>query len=319
MVSENELKQEAKEHGYRPEILEKVYRLLDLLEGIMGVSYLNERLVLKGGTAINLFCTSNLPRLSVDIDLNYIGSSDRLVMLEERIEVEKMIEDICRRRKYRLHRNPGAHAGGKKVWEYQSVLGNKGRIEIDLNYMYRVPLFGVFSSSSEWPSKVSVPVLDIHELAAGKLHALLDRTVSRDLFDSYQLLTSWSLDLNSLRMAFVIYAGIVSRPWEEISTDDINFTVKDIRDKLIPTLKHSVLPGMNSRAIEKWASNIVSTCVEKFEALLPFNAREQEFLSRLQINGEMLPELISDSSDFCERVKLHPALLWRVKKAREKV
>jgi len=50
-ISDQELKFEAKSRGYRPEILEKVYRLLDLLEQFMSVPYLAERLALKGGTA----------------------------------------------------------------------------------------------------------------------------------------------------------------------------------------------------------------------------------------------------------------------------
>jgi hypothetical protein len=41
-ISDNILKKEAKERGYRPEILEKVYRLLSLLEAIMTVPYLKE-------------------------------------------------------------------------------------------------------------------------------------------------------------------------------------------------------------------------------------------------------------------------------------
>lgn len=73
MLSEETLKQEAKQKGYRPEMLEKVYQLLHLLEDLMAVPYLKERLVLKGGTAINLFCTDQLPRLSIDLDFNYVG------------------------------------------------------------------------------------------------------------------------------------------------------------------------------------------------------------------------------------------------------
>ncbi len=62
MLSNDTLKNEADTHGYRPEILEKVYRLLDLVEVFMASSYLKDRLVLKGGTAINLFCSKTLPR-----------------------------------------------------------------------------------------------------------------------------------------------------------------------------------------------------------------------------------------------------------------
>ena len=46
-ISSHELKFEAKSRGYRPEILEKVYRLLDLLEQFMSVPYLAEHLALK--------------------------------------------------------------------------------------------------------------------------------------------------------------------------------------------------------------------------------------------------------------------------------
>jgi hypothetical protein len=49
--------------------------------------FLKQRIVLKGGTALNAFVL-HLPRLSVDIDLNYIGSSDREVMLAERPKAE---------------------------------------------------------------------------------------------------------------------------------------------------------------------------------------------------------------------------------------
>lgn len=76
-ISEQELRQEAKSRGYRPEMIEKVYHLLELLDEFMAVPYLSDRLALKGGTAINLFCTDQFPRLSIDLDFNYIGSVDK--------------------------------------------------------------------------------------------------------------------------------------------------------------------------------------------------------------------------------------------------
>lgn len=50
-ISDQELKQEARSKGYRP-MIEKVYHLLDLLEELMAIPYLSDRLALKGGTAI---------------------------------------------------------------------------------------------------------------------------------------------------------------------------------------------------------------------------------------------------------------------------
>lgn len=197
MLSEQILKNEAKQHGYRPEILEKVYRLLDLIEIFMDTPYLKKRLVLKGGTAINLFCSEKLPRLSVDLDLNYVGAQDRETMLKEKKELEFIILDLCDRNRYELHRNPRAHAGGKMVLSYTSVSGTKGRLEVDLNYMFRVPLWEPeWRFSTNWPKQTQMSILNIHELAAGKLHALLGREASRDLFDSHRLLMQWPLNNN---------------------------------------------------------------------------------------------------------------------------
>src|SRR5580704_9323885 len=131
-ITNQELKQEASTHGYRPEMIEKVYHLLNLLEEFMAVPYLSNRLVLKGGTAINLFCTDEFPRLSVDLDFNYIGAVERDIMQQEKSELEAILLDICTRRQYTVHRNPRGHAGGKTVLIYNSVSGTKGRLEIDL-------------------------------------------------------------------------------------------------------------------------------------------------------------------------------------------
>lgn len=121
-TSEKELMQEAKETGFRPEIMEKVWHLMAILDGISVHPFLKERLVLKGGTALNLFFF-DLPCSSVDIDLNYIGQLDRQKMLLERPEVEKALEAIFQREGLSIRRIPEKHAGGKWQLRYASVLG----------------------------------------------------------------------------------------------------------------------------------------------------------------------------------------------------
>ena len=93
VFSKEELIEAARETGFDPELLEKVWHLLILLDAVNRNPYLENRLALKGGTAINLFLFQ-LPRLSVDIDLNYIGSPHRDVMLSERPIVEAALELI---------------------------------------------------------------------------------------------------------------------------------------------------------------------------------------------------------------------------------
>ena len=70
--------------------LEKVYRLIDVLNFINNDPFLSGRLALKGGTAINLVFF-DLPRLSVDIDLDYMIDCDRETMLVERKQIEETL------------------------------------------------------------------------------------------------------------------------------------------------------------------------------------------------------------------------------------
>ena len=60
----------AQQHGFVRDIFEKVLRLKEILRYLNEEEYLREHLLLKGGTAINL-TVFNLPRLSVDIDMDY--------------------------------------------------------------------------------------------------------------------------------------------------------------------------------------------------------------------------------------------------------
>ena len=269
-LTKETLQQTAKQKGYRPEILEKVYRLLDLINEMMNIEFLRDRLALKGGTAINLFHSNTLPRLSVDLDFNYIGTTDRQTVLNEREQMNEVLSVLCKKKQYRIKRNPSSHAGGKLVLIYDSLLNQKGRLELDLNYLYRVPLWPLqWHSSADWLYPCEVPVLDIHELAAGKLHALLSRRASRDLFDSHHLLTQWQLDPEKLRQAFTIYAGMRQNSWRSMTTYMIQSNAKDIRNRLLPVLKRDLIPGTKFNVINEWANHLVRECQNQFQRILP--------------------------------------------------
>ncbi len=208
-ISHKRLLAEAHETGFRPEVLEKVIQLLNLLDGFNRHPFLKSRMVLKGGTALNLFLF-DLPRLSVDIDLNYIGAADRQTMMDERPKVELAIQAVCSREGLNIVRTPDDHAGGKWRLRYESSIGEGSNLEVDLNFMFRVPLWPVIKMDATVGSYSAkqIPVLDIHELAAGKLAALLSRHTSRDLFDAHHLLTKIKLDYEKLRFGFVLYGAM---------------------------------------------------------------------------------------------------------------
>lgn len=315
-ISKNELIAEANRSGYRPEIVEKVILLLDLLKQFMELPFLKERIVLKGGTALNLFCFDQLPRLSVDIDLNYIGSTDKSIMLEERKKLEEAIILISQQNNYVVDRYPRQHAGGKMILHFPSVFAHKGHLEIDLNYMYRIPIWDiVWKDSYHWPLPTkNIPLLDIHELAAGKLHALFSRTAGRDLFDSHQLFRKCQLDPARLRLTFAIYIAMSKNDWRNITVDNINFDVEDIRNKLIPVLQKTHFTAASQTAVKKWAEQLVEECREALKAILPFNEAEQEFLIKLNEEGILTPQLICTEDAIIERIILHPLLQWKITK-----
>ena len=77
--------------GFKADIIEKVHQLLNLLNKLKSHPFLKGKFALKGDSALNLF-VFNIPRLSVDIDLNYIGAIERKKMLADRPKFEKAVE-----------------------------------------------------------------------------------------------------------------------------------------------------------------------------------------------------------------------------------
>lgn len=316
LTSKQALLQEAKIIGYRPEILEKITHLLKVLEQFSSEPYLRDRLVLKGGTALNLFCLNPVPRLSVDIDLNYIGQVDREKMLSERPVIAQTISQILLQNQFQPDRNPNYHAGGKMVWRYSSLLGKKGNLEIDLNYMYRQPLWPCLLRSPVMTSNgsFSVNILDIHELAAGKLSALFSRRASRDLFDAHSLLTKCQLNSQQLSLSFVIYLAMTSINLSNLKIDHIDYDIDDLRNRLLPVLHQSQV-SRSLPALKSWASQLLDELREALRILLPLNNQQIDFIQQLRKNNQIKPELITEDKALQQKVLTHSAILWVVNKA----
>lgn len=58
-------------------------------------------------------------------------------MLEEKPLIVDAVQQIMSQNQFERHRAPMKHAGGKMVWFYPSLLGQRGSLEIDINFMYR--------------------------------------------------------------------------------------------------------------------------------------------------------------------------------------
>ena len=99
----------AKATGFQSNNLEKVLRLRELLTEFQKHTFLGGRLVLRGGTALNLFYLG-LTRLSVDIDLNYVAHLEREAMLAERSEMVRAVEQVSAGLGYKVQNGIDDHA-----------------------------------------------------------------------------------------------------------------------------------------------------------------------------------------------------------------
>lgn len=316
MLSRDQLGRAAAEAGYPVESFEKVQVLLQLLQGIRAHPFLTSRLALKGGTALNLF-VFDLPRLSVDIDLNYVGAADRETMLVERPRVEQALAQVFGRAGLTVKRVPSDHAGGKWRLAYTSALGRTGTIEVDLNFMLRTPLWPITRRDSYAfgdDAAKGIAVLDDHELAAGKLAALVARSASRDFFDARGLLRRGTLDKRRLRLGFVVYGGINRVDWRTVSVAAVTTTADDVDTQLVPMLRQTVRPARHD--VAAWTVELVRETRQLLAAVLPLTGEELAFLEALNGEGEIRPGLLTADADEQGVIAEHPGLRWKAQNVR---
>lgn len=94
------------------DMLERVAQLLGLLDAIQRHPFLRGKLALKGGTALNLF-VFDVPRLSIDIDLNYVGAESRDAMLAERPQLEEALRAVFGREDMASRQLTSEHAASR--------------------------------------------------------------------------------------------------------------------------------------------------------------------------------------------------------------
>lgn len=311
MLTREQLQRAAADSGFPVDSLEKVWTLVRLLNMMVAHPFMGPRVALKGGTALNLF-VFDVPRLSVDIHVNYIGAADRATMTTERPKLDAALEQVASRLGLAVKRAPSEHAGGKWRLSYTSALGRPAILEVDVNYMLRVPLWDpTVRESREFLGDRArqIQVLDDHELAAGKLAALLARGASRDLFDARQLLAEEIFDPDKLRLAFVVYGGINRVDWREVSADTVTTTVDDVKGQLLPMLRQDIRPSPPD--VERWTDDLVEETRSLLSAVLPLADHELAFLDRLNGKGEIEASLLTAEADLQQRIETNPGLKWK--------
>ena len=301
----------ARPDGFDERVVEKVLHLVHLLNTLNSHPSLRGKWVLKGGTALNLFVLPH-PRLSVDIDLNYIGALERENMLADRPKIEQAAQAVFSREGFAVRRVPSEHAGGKWRLSYPSFTGQPANLDVDFNFMHRQPLWEIHHADShplgDFQAK-RIPILDLHELAAGKLSALFSRRQARDLFDCHRILDTDALQRERLRIAFVAYGGMNRKDWRTVSVDDVDFDSAELARQLGPSLR--TRQPREQEALAEYGAWLAEECRRALSIVLPFTDAEFAFLDLLLERGEIDASILTSDVSLQQRIQAQPLLEWK--------
>ena len=308
--------------GFVPDRLEKTVRLLALADEIAAHPYLGGRLALTGGTALNMFVLP-APRLSFDLDFNYVGAVDRATMLAERPDVEDALAGLFPNHGLREDKTPKlkkGHAGGKWKLRYRNAWGRSESISVDVAYVRRVPLWPTTRRDSHrigrWQA-TGVPVFDVHEIAAGKLSAFYDRGYPRDLFDAGLIPDIPGLDPVKLRTAFVVYGGGARADWRAVCRESPTIQSAALARQLRSALTTTDAQRTRPLGADAFLAELTAKAAPAQRMVVPLNPTEVEFLDRLLDHGDIAPELLTADPALQQSIASELWLTWKAINVRD--
>lgn len=303
------LGRQAKELGFVRDTFEKVCRLTDVLRFMEQDALLSKGLALKGGTAINL-TIFELPRLSVDIDLDFSEDLSREEMLSERLIISERIRKYMEGNGYtRNDKSKNYHALDSSVYSYQNAAGMKDNLKIEINYMLRCHVLPVVRRKVNLPwldSDVTVLSVAPIEIFASKIVALMNRAAPRDLFDLSSMLSFGLFDDSEqelLRKCVIFYSAIGS------GTIPTGFSFDSIEKIPQNKIKTDLLPVLrNSRYFD--VKTAQTECTQYLEEFLRPTEKELAFWAAFR-EKQYRPELLFSGADILERISRHPMAAWK--------
>jgi predicted nucleotidyltransferase component of viral defense system len=273
-------------------------KTVNLLLEVLPYALKDDRVALKGGTAINMF-HRNFPRLSVDIDICYLP-------LEPRNETFKNIHTILKGIKKELETKlnlvviSNHPLDGKKAAKLIARNGSE-EVKIEPNYTLRSSLFSdevielAPKAQTEFRKTVKVKCLNLADTYGGKLCAALDRQHPRDLFDVKYLLENEGITAD-VKDSFIFYMISHNRPINELLSP--NF--KDIENKYDDEF-------VTMANVDVSLSELLDTRVKLVKEIND---------KLMQNDKEFLISFVSNSPDWSKvrdsKIKDYPSVKWKM-------
>lgn len=299
-------------YGYIKNNLEKVIRLAEILNIIYTTEY-KDKLVLKGGTCINLFYR-DMPRLSVDIDLDYIGSVRKEKMLEEKIAISDFLERRLENENYYLStdKTKRYYALDSLVFKYNSESGGTDNIKIEINYMDRLHLYPLEKKKCQnklLNEDTKIVILSEMEVYACKIVALLNRATPRDLYDVVEMIKcnkELNIERDLLRKAVIFYNCISGEA--NLLDDNVYNKIKGITQNEIFRYLMPMLMKNDKIDLEQEKENVIVN----LKKVLKYTKEEREFITEFY-NKKVLPDKLYKDEKIQKIVLNHPMVEFKLK------
>lgn len=299
---------QAEELNFNRDTLEKVIRLTEILAFLNAAPLMKDCLALKGGTAINL-TIFDLPRLSVDIDLDFTQNLEREEMLRVRENIKTTLQKYMNANGYELSpKSKFPHALDSFVFTYTNSGGVKDNIKVEINYSLRVHILPIELVEANVLGKATViRRLSKTELFASKIVALLSRTAPRDLYDIHNMIKQgvFSAEENELlKKCVVFYWALNDKAEEEFDLSVIDaLKPYEIKTMLLPVIHRKEfvdLPKMK-QTVKEYLTDVLILTDEERAFLLNF------------ANKRYSPEKLFSDADILDRIHSHPMVDWKMR------
>ena len=290
--------------------LEKVLRLSQILKFLNTDNIFKGKLALKGGTAINLTAIE-LPRLSVDIDLDFTENLSKDDIAEIKEKFTKRLTDYMWQEGYSLMVSPREHyALLSFTFNYVNNAGNRDNIKIEINFMDRchiLPLEQKQVLSKGIVDKFEILTLNTTELYASKINALLSRATPRDLYDVNAMIESNVIkDMELLRKCLIFYNMVGGEQ------DIDNLTYNNIEKLNFMKFKTQLKPVI-SKTDKFDLEQAKLKVVDYLKELINLTQEEKSFICEFR-NQNYKPELLFNDKNMFKNISHHPMAMWRCKK-----
>ena len=297
----------AQESNFIKDTLEKVLRLSEILKFLNSDVVFKDKLALKGGTAINLTAVE-LPRLSVDIDLDFTVNVSKEELPKIKEKFKKRLTDYMWQEGYSLADSRDHFALTSFLFNYINNAGNRDNIKIEINFLDRchvLPLEKKKILTNGIVEDFEVLTLNTTELYASKINALLSRATPRDLYDVNAMIENKVItDTEILRKCLIFYNAIGG----DYAIQELDYkNIERLDYRKYKTRLKPVISKDDKFDIEKAKEKVVAYVKD----LLVLTGGEKEFLCKLK-EKTYAPELLFDNDEIVANIKNHPAAHWRM-------